>query len=133
MAGKLTERQRRFVAAFLGEAQGNATRAALMAGATRAGACTRGYRWLRKAQVQRAIMERVERREAKTEMSNEELDAILIGIASKDSSDEHNRIAAVKELNKCRGRHSMTHLLKGEVTVSQSITNARHVPADQRA
>src|SRR4051794_29639265 len=52
---KLNERQRRFIDFYVGEARGNATRAATMAGYSPRGAFLQGHRMLRKAHIRAAI------------------------------------------------------------------------------
>lgn len=118
---KLTERQRLFVVALLGEAQGNATRAAQKAGCTRQSAATMAWKWLRKVKVQQAIAERVARREKRTNVTNDEIDQFLVGIMDNDGSDEKNRISAAKELNRTRGRHSMKHVVEAGATLQQLL------------
>ena len=57
----LTERERRFVEAFMGPAAGNATDAAKRAGYAKGSAAVTASRLLRKANVQDAIKERAEK------------------------------------------------------------------------
>ena len=60
MTKKLPEKRRRFVEAYMGEAGGNATEAARLAGYLAPG--TEGHRLLQYAEIQQAIDQRVENR-----------------------------------------------------------------------
>jgi len=55
----LTERQRRFVEAFMGRCQGNATEAARVAGCPKRSAHVTASRWLKNAKVKAGIAARV--------------------------------------------------------------------------
>lgn len=56
----LSERERRFVEAFMGKAAGNATQAAKLAGYSKKTAASIGSRLLRKVKIQRALQQRVD-------------------------------------------------------------------------
>ena len=119
--GKLTARQRIFVDAFLGVSKGNATDAARRAGCKGNTARVTSVRWLAKTSVQQAIAQRREKRELQTDITNAELDAILIDIATDELEDSRNKIAAVRELDKCRGRHSVNVNLRATVTIAERL------------
>jgi phage terminase small subunit len=128
MRGKLTAKQRLFVQAFLGPAMGNATKAALMAGVPKTSASTMGYKWLRKGQVQRALVQRQEREERREILSADERDRILSTMADDQQRDDVVRQRAIDLLNKCEGRYSITHVLKGRTTVEHVIALSRRLP-----
>lgn len=115
----LNERQARFVDAFLADCAGNATKAAIAAGAGRAGARVAGHRLLTLANVQRAIAARVQRREQAAIATADERDRILSTIARDENADASDRIRAICELNKCTGRHSVHLLHQGRLTLEQ--------------
>ena len=57
-ADRLSEKERRFVEAFMGKAGGNGTKAALLAGYAANGAAVQSTRLLRKAKIQAAMQNR---------------------------------------------------------------------------
>lgn len=125
---KLTEKERRFVEAFMGKAVGNGTRAVLLAGYTknRRSAGTLANRLLKKVEVQRAIAGRVQKREQTSILTAQERDEMLSRIARRE--EEVKPFAAQKavaELNKCEGRHSMKLIHAGKLTLEQAIEKAR--------
>ena len=122
---KLSERERRFVDAFMGDAAGNATKAARLAGYANTTAEKQASRLLGKVGVQRAIAARAQRQEAKTIADAMERDRTLSAIARDTSADAHDRIAAIREMNKCSGRHSIKHVLDVTETLSQIIAASR--------
>jgi phage terminase small subunit len=125
----VTERERRFVGAFLGVAGGNATAAALTAGLTlnRKSAAELGSRLLRKRKIQEAIASRVARREAKGIADADERDTLLSMFARDAFAEVRDRIKAIAELNKCTGRHSIKHVLEGKLTLEQVLTQSREL------
>lgn len=126
---KLTLKEQRFVDLFLGETRGNATEAALQAGygTNRKSASTLSARLLGKVWIQRAIATRT-RQETKVSIAQaDERDTILTEIARKASSGTKERISAIKELNKCSGRHSIKHMHEGKLTLEQAIAASRQV------
>lgn len=56
----LSERERRFVEAYMGKAAGNATKAAILAGYSAKSAARIGYRLTRKVQIANALQARVQ-------------------------------------------------------------------------
>jgi hypothetical protein len=121
----MTERERRFVEAFMGQCGGNGTQAAIAAGYGRAGAKVRASRLLTKRNVQSAIAAQVERREQAAIATADERDRILSSIARDDSAESRDRIRAISELNKCTGRHSVQLLHKGRLTLEDAIMQSR--------
>ena len=121
---KLTEKQRLFIEALLGQAKGNATKAAKMAGVPAKSAAVMGARWLRKVHIQRALTKRLQRREARTDITNERIDneLALIGFSKVEASKD--KTAALKELNKVRGRHSININLRDK-TYEQLLAESR--------
>jgi hypothetical protein len=125
MAGKLTEKQRRFVEAFLGPAQGNGTKAAGMAGVPRKSCATMAWRWLRKVEVQRALVARVERKEAVGAVTAAEREQAMADLFRDKTIDLKDRLRVLDMLNRCAGAYSMTHILKGRVGISRVIALSR--------
>jgi phage terminase small subunit len=104
---KLTKKQALFVDALVGVAKGNATKAAQLAGVPHKSARSQGYRWLTKAHIQQAVAKRVMKREEQTDLTNEYIDMRVRQLA-ENAEDEKTQMIAWKELNKVRGRHSIT-------------------------
>jgi len=121
---KITQRQRDFVDAFLGPAKGNASKAAILVGYTKKSAGTIAWRLLKKVEVQAAINAKLAKREKLVDMSNAQIDALLIKMAQDDREQGPTRLGALRELDKVRGRHSMTHIFKGRLTLEQAIEAA---------
>ena len=124
----LSAKERLFVSAFYGAAKANASKAAALAGYAKASAGQTGYKLLKKAQVQAALAALSAKRDtaliADAELRDQTLSAILLN----SSEVALARIAAAKELNKCEGRHSVTHILKGKLTLEQAIAASRRLP-----
>lgn len=120
---KLSLKETRFVDEFLGGANGNATEAAVRAGYTgnRNSARVIGTRLLAKAAIGEAIAARVKQQQKATIAEADERDEILTKIARKENEDALTRISAVKELNKCSGRHSIKHLHSGKLTLEEVL------------
>jgi len=107
MSTNLTERQRRFVEAYVGKAEGNATEAARLAGYSHE--TTQGPRLLenvgvreaieaaRKPRTKRAIATREERQEFLTRVMNDEDDSNDNGVEMRD------RLKACELLSKMQG------------------------------
>lgn len=108
---KLSLKERRFVDAFMGSCAGNATAAYKAAGYTArsdrvAQVC--GSQLLSKPKVRLAIEARVAKLEARSIMTAEERDRRLTELANMSAAKFGNLVlGAIKELNKCTGRHSM--------------------------
>lgn len=119
----LTEKERRFVEAFLGKCAGNATQAVLAAGyqQNRNAAAVTGSQLLRKPNVQVELSRRLTKREEKTDITNAEIDAVFIKMGLDEKRDDVVRQSALKELNKCRGRHSIKVSVEGRVTIEDAM------------
>jgi hypothetical protein len=132
-APQLTEKEQRFVTAFMGPARGNITRAAQMAGygRTKGSASVSGFKLLKKAKIAQAIQNVRKQQEQGTRhaiLDAEARDRILSAIASSPAADHHARIRAIAELNKCGGRHSIKHVIEGTVTLEQILAESRGAP-----
>lgn len=125
-ARKLTLKEQRFVDAYLADANGNATEAALSAGYTRnrGSAKTLGARLLTKVHLSRAIKARTARAEKLSILTADERDEWLSRIVRSHAS-EKDKIAAIKELNKVSGRHSVNISMSGKVTLEQILGESR--------
>jgi len=129
VASKLTPKEQRFVDAYLGKANGVATKAARQAGyrQTEGALAVTGSRLLRKAKVRAAIQAR-QAKETKTSiLTADERDQALSDIVRNKFADDKVRIRAIAELNKCNGRHSMTHNVKGKLTLEEALAGSRRV------
>lgn len=123
---ELTLKERRFIDAYLGSCAGNGTDAVLMAGykQNRKAAAVQATQLLRKPNIRQEVDRRQEKRTTKEIADADERDRILSKLARKNISAK-DRIAAIKELNKCTGRHSMKHLHEGKLTLEQAIAASR--------
>lgn len=106
---RLTARQKLFVDKFCTTAHCNASEAARQIGITGKSASVMGTKWLAKVWVQRAVQARMQKREQAAEITNAEIDSILAGVAR--NPHHKDQVAAARELNKCRARHSVNHKL----------------------
>lgn len=123
----LTLKERRFVDAYLGSAAGNGTAAARTAGYKGSPKVlgVQSARMLGKASVKAAVAARVQKAEAKGIASAEERDLRLSEILRMTDAELGHVIAAVRELNKCTGRHSITHNVQGKLTLEQALGESR--------
>jgi phage terminase small subunit len=121
----VTLKRRRFVDAYLGSANGNATQAAIDAGFSRKTAKSMGSQLLTFIDVRKAIEGRVKRTERKAILTAEQRDARLSMLALSPAVPAATQVAAIKELNKCSGRHSIKHVLDVTETLSDIITASR--------
>lgn len=100
MSKKLTPKQALFISEYL--IDGNATRAAIAAGAPAAGAHVAGARWLKGDKVAAAIAEAHGRRAAKLEVNAERVLAELAKLAFYDPADlfdEKGRLLPITRLD----------------------------------
>lgn len=102
---RLSLREQRFILAYLGQANGNGTKAAILAGYARKGADVRAVELLGRRSVQQAIAAKVEKLEAKGIATAAEIDAVLTEALRDTKATWGDRVAAAKELNKVTGRH----------------------------
>lgn len=106
---KLTERERRFVEAFVGEAAGNGAKAACLAGYAKGSAKVTASKLLTKANV-RAALTNLQEKAARASIADAvERDEILSKLLRSDAANPLVRIKAISELNKCHGRHVTKH------------------------
>ena len=97
--GALTAQQRRFVAAY----QGNATEAAIAAGYAKSGAHVQGNRLLNNANVRTAIKQREARDARPLIASREERQERLTKIIRSAAEETRDRIKAIEILGKMSG------------------------------
>lgn len=102
MTDKLTERERRFVEAFLGKCAGNGSAAARAAGYRHGHVAA--SRLLRRVKVQKAIAARVSRREQAAIMTAEERDKLRTVLANDGSVPANVRLKAALDLDRVEGR-----------------------------
>jgi phage terminase small subunit len=123
---KLSAKEARFVDAFLGSCSGNATEACLAAGYSRnrKSAAEIGSRLLRKVKIARALKAATNARQTEEIADANERDAALTTIL-RGSAPAIVKISAIKELNKCTGRHSIKHLHEGQLTLAQAVAASR--------
>lgn len=125
---KLTVKERRFIDAYLGSAHGNGTKAIVASGYSTTrnvkSAGVMATRLLAKSRIRAEINRRLNRATATSILTAERRDQLLSTIAT-DGFHEHNRISAIKELNKCTGRHSVRHVLEGKLTLEQVLGDSR--------
>lgn len=122
-AFELSLKERRFVDAYLGSANGNATKAARQAGygSTAKSSSVLGARLLGKVSVRRAIENRLARATRASVMSADARDVLLSDIARNPKADVRDRIRAIAELNKVTGRHSIKHTVAGRLTLADAL------------
>lgn len=112
---KLTEKQLRFVEAFTGEAQGNATRAARLAGygGNEAALAVRGAELVRNRKVQEAIARATEAVRSRAIATREERQEFLTEMMRATELEPKDRIKACEVLGKIQGdfveRHEVEH------------------------
>jgi len=103
----LNLRQRRFVDAFLGSANGNATKAAIAAGYSPKTAQPASARLLSHVMVQQALKDRQKVETKRSVLTAEQRDEHLSKLALSREVQPATQVSAIKELNKCSGRHSI--------------------------
>lgn len=103
MARTLTEKERRFVDAYLGEARGNGTEAARLAGYSTKNLRHQASRLLTKANIAEAVAERQAAERDESIATARELDAAMTSIVR--TGKNFDRIKATSELNRVMGRH----------------------------
>lgn len=129
MAGKdkLSVKEQRFVDAYLGSCNGNATascRAAGYAGADKV-LGIQGVRLLGKARIRAVINKRLAAASEKGIATAEERDKRLSEIMRMSTTELGPVIAAIRELNKCSGRHSIKVNLDVTERLSDIIAASR--------
>lgn len=123
MARGLTKREFDFVQAFLGPARGNASEAARQAGyqGTKDSIKVAGYKLLTKGHVQRAIVARRDIQERRAIADADEIDRTVTSFLRASKLKVRERLRAAAELNKVSGRYSMTHHVKGKLTLEDAL------------
>lgn len=123
---KLTEKEKRFVEAFVGKCAGNATQSVVEAGygGNRSSAATTAWRLLRKAHIQKALTTRLQAREEKGLMATVERDQICAEIARSKRADDFARLRALDILNKCDARYSLKLIHSGRLTIEEALDQA---------
>lgn len=126
---KLSERERRFVEAFMGEAAGNATKAAKLAGYSAKTARQQGNRLLTKAYIRAAVETRAEK-DPKVATRSERQQfwtKVYLGLDEFASVSMSDRLKASELLGKSQAdfidRHE--HDFKGHPTLVLNVTGAK--------
>lgn len=126
---RLTEKQRKFVEAYLGEAEGNATRAAELAGykGDENTLSTVGSENIRKPKIRKAIRERVESDPLVAD--RKERQAFWTAVLRGEEGDAtlKDRLTAAKMLGKSQGdfveRHEHEHTGPGDDPITINVVN----------
>ena len=126
----MTERERRFVEAYMGQASGNGTKAAILAGYSRTTARKQASRLLTKGNILSAIEERSQRDELT--WSREQRQAFWTQIAADEKMAVRDRLKASELLARSQGDFIEKRLLQvegnGHVSLAELIAGA--APAD---
>lgn len=127
--GTLTVKERAFVRAYLGVCKGNGTRAAIAAGYSAATAPQAGSRLLTNVKVRAEVDARLAARDKATIADATERDEILTkmlrGVELPGNVPYFLRKEAIRELNKCDGRHTQKHVHSGTLTWAQWVEDSR--------
>lgn len=118
----LSPKERRFVDAYLGSANGVGSKAAIAAGYAKGSARVTASQLLTKPNVAKAVLERQAKEEQASIANAQERDERLSKIVRK--GDDQAAIRAASEMNKCDGRHSIKHEITGRVKLEQILTNS---------
>jgi hypothetical protein len=108
----LSERERRFVEAYMGEAKGVATKAALLAGYSPKTAAKQGSRLLTKGNIQQAVTDR--QLDDPAVMDRRERQELLSTIARAVDEATPNKLKAIDQLSKISGDYIDRHELTGK-------------------
>lgn len=102
---KLSERERRFVEAYMGQAAGNGTRAALLAGYGKDAktARTLAARLLAKVGIREAVADRVAKAETKSIADRAERQEFYTNLMRSPETAERDRLKAAELLGKTQG------------------------------
>jgi hypothetical protein len=113
----LIEKHRRFVVAYTGEAQGNGTQAAIIAGYSPKSAVVQASVLLRKPNIQAAVAERQERLTAKADISDSRILQELAEVGyTKVEVNGQSKMKALELLAKHKG------LLNEDTSTSNRVT-----------
>lgn len=124
----LSLKERRFVDAYLGTCNGNASAAVRAAGygaRTQKSQQVQGSQLLSKPIVRALIEQRNAKATEKGVADALERDTRLSGILRQNNIELGFVISAIKELNKCSGRHSIKHVLDVTEKLSDIIAASR--------
>ena len=126
MRPKFTIREAAFILHYRGKARGNGTKAAILAGyAPGPSAHVTASRLLRKATIKAALKAAMMREERIEKADAEERDQICSAFARDLFGDKLVRLAAIKELNKVDGRHTIRHQIEGKATLEMVLAASR--------
>lgn len=105
MASELTEKQRRFVEAYVGKAEGNATEAARLAGYSGDDATlsVAGAKLVRNGKVADAIEDARKPRTRRAILTREQRQELLTEFANDEDVEKRDRIKAIEVLGKMQG------------------------------
>jgi phage terminase small subunit len=117
----------RFVDAFMGVVTGNGTKSAIHAGYSLRSARTTASRVPTRANIQAALAARIRQQEAAGFATAVKRDQLLSKILRASKVNAADRISAISEMNKCEGRHSMIHGVKGRLTLEEALGLSREV------
>lgn len=117
---QLTEKQRRFIQAYMGKAQGNATEAARIAGYKKP--MQQGSRLLTFVEVKKEIEARQVSSERRAILTREDRQELLSEIATTGGKDLGSRIKAMDVLNKMDGIYVQRHEIKAHLTMTPQDT-----------
>lgn len=115
MSVKLSERERRFVEAYMGQAAGNASKAAALAGYSPKTAYQLGSRLLKKVQIRAAIAERQQADPLVADRA--ERQAFLSAMLRDESAHPLARLKACDQLSKMSGDYLERREVTGELRV----------------
>jgi phage terminase small subunit len=124
----LTVKERRFIDGYLGSCAGNATQAYRLAGykaRTANVAASSAHKLLRKPKIVAAVTARQRRRTTAAILTAEQRDQHLSSLALNPLVPAATQVSAIKELNKCSGRHSIKHVLDVTESLSDIIAGSR--------
>ncbi len=110
---ELTLKQRLFVEAFVGEAEGIATRAAVIAGYS----STYGCKLLKLEHIQAAIGEEAEELDERLALTRDRIHELWMMIAEDEGESTKDRLAALRDAARAQGMFLDRVELSGEVEV----------------
>lgn len=121
----MTEKKRRFVDAFMGQAEGNATKAALLAGYSKSTAETQGTRLLADVEICRELDTRRDALKTAAIADAKERREVLTAILRSGNAEPRDRIRAIDVANKMDGVYIEKHEHSGAVQVIASHADER--------
>jgi phage terminase small subunit len=121
----LSERERRFIDAYIGEACGNATKAATIAGYSGQNARQQASRLLTKANIRAALADRQQSLIKATIADAAERREFLTRLMRNTELDPRDRLKACDQLNRLAGEYSEKREYSGAVQVLASAIDER--------